>query len=502
MSGLEHFYPVRPIQLLAGFALLLSIGGACVLLFISESDVLRFGLSFLLLVSINGLLSFYLSTLYFLASKLYRDTFYFLLGIAWITLAIQVYSQQFFTPPYNPTVTYNIATNLLQLVPTIIFYVASLFPVNSKPNALRIATKTVAWLLQIIITIAIIYWLIGSNTASSTFISLLFFGAQAPFTAWALIHVGKGIEKRVGLSYPFKWVNILPISFYAYGILQIFYLFEYLTVRSSIMGFTLGLLLKVVNGIALLKVMLVEFDGLQNQLIQRSVFEDIGALTASVEHDIRSPLGIINVEIDRMKTKFQSDPEMLTTISRIDEQTQRIFASTQLVTMLRGDADFYQRSMEKVNVVELAKWSVKTVKRDVMTSNIYFKVADSKVMFIKANAPMLEQVIVNILKNAVEGIRAANRKTGTIKVELKASPQSPQTVLINITDNGCGITEEDIPKLTSIFTTKTNREPNSGIGLFISERILKLHRGQLEIRSRVGEGTTVSILLPKWNPQE
>ena len=451
-----------------------------------------------LLVGLNGLILIYLSTLYFLASKLYSDIFYFLVSTAWLGFVIKVLLQLFAFSPQRATTPYLIGIGLLDFVPTTLLYVASFSRLNSRSPQWKIVLKIAGWMLQRVITIALGYLLISGEPR----IALIFAIAECPFSAWALIRVGKAIEQRTNASVPPKWVNLLSRSFYFYGSLQCLYAATYLdTSRSAsifVLGFGLALVLKVVNGVALIAVMLVEFDGLQEQLIQRSVLEDIGALTASIEHDIRSPLGVINAEMEGMKRRFQFDREMLARISRVEELTHRIFAATQIVTMLRGDADFYQGSMERVSVGDVVRRAVKAVKREAETSNIHFKFYEAKVMFTKANISMLEQIVVNILKNSVEAIRETGRQRGTIKVEVKRAQYSDQPILIDITDNGCGINEEDIPKLTTIFTTKTKRKPNSGIGLFVSDRIVKLHNGRLEIKSKIGEGTSVSVFLPLW----
>jgi hypothetical protein len=54
-------------------------------------------------------------------------------------------------------------------------------------------------------------------------------------------------------------------------------------------------------------------------------------------------------------------------------------------------------------------------------------------------------------------------------------------------------------KLTTIFTTRGDKKPNSGIGLFIGKKVLDIHDGEIEFESTVGEGTIVTLLLPEWN---
>jgi signal transduction histidine kinase len=113
---------------------------------------------------------------------------------------------------------------------------------------------------------------------------------------------------------------------------------------------------------------------------------------------------------------------------------------------------------------------------------------------------MLEQAMTNVFKNAVEAICEARPHGGVVDVEVKTDVMS-EMVRVDVTDNGCGIPDENIPELATLYSTKGNKKANSGIELFITARILKLHDGRLEARSKLGEGTTVSILIPAWRGQ-
>jgi signal transduction histidine kinase len=261
--------------------------------------------------------------------------------------------------------------------------------------------------------------------------------------------------------------------------------------------FFIALLPKILNSIAALSIIRLDFANVQEQLQRKSVLEDIGALTASIEHDIKNPLGVIDIELSRMRERFQSNAEVSAFVTRLDEQKQRIFAATQIIPVLRGDKDYYDRFMEKTNVLDMVNRSIKAVKRELNTNNIHFKTEDRNV-YIKAYRPMFEQGLVNILRNSIEAIHEAQRKRGLISVTINADTQLLDMIKINIADNGSGIPEENLPKITKLFTTRKNRKANSGIGLFITNRIIKVHGGKLEVQSKVGEGTTVSLLLPKW----
>jgi signal transduction histidine kinase len=99
---------------------------------------------------------------------------------------------------------------------------------------------------------------------------------------------------------------------------------------------------------------------------------------------------------------------------------------------------------------------------------------------------MIEQVIINLVKNAIESI--ADMEDGRIRVEGKYSEAA---VIIEVTDNGPGIIKEAIGKIfVPFFTTK---KLGSGIGLSLSRQILQMHNGTLSVESEPGVKTVFSL---------
>jgi signal transduction histidine kinase len=160
--------------------------------------------------------------------------------------------------------------------------------------------------------------------------------------------------------------------------------------------------------------------------------------------------------------------------------------------------------MNKTNVLESIHRAVRLLKseRDLTASNTLIKV-EGKNLFVRAYSEMLERVIINVIKNSLEAISEANRQRGLIRIrsrtETRYGDRFDKWVRIEISDNGCGIREADISKVTTLFTTRADAKPNSGIGMFISSRIMEIHSGIIEIDSLLDKGTTVSLVLPEWN---
>ena len=117
---------------------------------------------------------------------------------------------------------------------------------------------------------------------------------------------------------------------------------------------------------------------------------------------------------------------------------------------------------------------------------------NEKEMFVYADAEQLVQVFNNLLKNALQAI--PNNRIGKIKVELK---EFETKLIIEITDNGNGISEENMDKLfIPNFTTKST---GMGLGLSIAKNIIELSEGNIAFQSKINIGTTFTISFPKAN---
>ena len=113
-----------------------------------------------------------------------------------------------------------------------------------------------------------------------------------------------------------------------------------------------------------------------------------------------------------------------------------------------------------------------------------------KSISIKGDKNRLKQAFVNIIDNSFK----YNKKGGFVKVSMTVDNKD---VTITISDNGCGISKHDLPKITEKFYKANNSVRGSGIGLAVTDEIIKMHNGKLKIDSVIGNGTTVSVVLPR-----
>jgi C4-dicarboxylate-specific signal transduction histidine kinase len=111
---------------------------------------------------------------------------------------------------------------------------------------------------------------------------------------------------------------------------------------------------------------------------------------------------------------------------------------------------------------------------------------------IRGNAQQLEQVVINLILNACQ---ALSDREKSVEVATSAD-RNRDSVLLTIRDQGCGISEEDLQRITEpMFTTK--RESGGiGLGLYITDSIVKEHRGTLRFVSAPDRGTRVVVTFP------
>ncbi|WP_022851472.1 sensor histidine kinase [Limisalsivibrio acetivorans] len=211
----------------------------------------------------------------------------------------------------------------------------------------------------------------------------------------------------------------------------------------------------------------------------------MGTLTASISHEIKNPLNsiMINADILMMKhpeTKPYGDKIMLDAerIRDIIDQTLKFSRVDQDSTACIDVRDFIERITLYVNRT-LMKWADIPLELD-MDDNLYC---------IHANPLQLEQVFINILRNAVEAVE--NSKKPRVRLSAKVKDEM---IEFDFEDNGGGIPEETKNRIfTEYYTTKHN---GTGLGLTIVKQIVEQSGGTIDFRSEVGKGTVFMLRFP------
>jgi signal transduction histidine kinase len=112
-------------------------------------------------------------------------------------------------------------------------------------------------------------------------------------------------------------------------------------------------------------------------------------------------------------------------------------------------------------------------------------------LFVRADAPRIQQVLVNILLNAIDSMREGGQITARSGLSERSG-----FCRVAISDTGSGIREEDLARIFEPFFTTKDVGDGMGLGLAISYGIVQQHGGEIEVQSRLGAGSTFRVILP------
>ncbi len=175
--------------------------------------------------------------------------------------------------------------------------------------------------------------------------------------------------------------------------------------------------------------------------------------------------------------------DMYSSIETIEERSKGLLS---FVSDYKNLTRLPQPQFEDIAVEFLLNHMHRLFKKDMASENINYQVQVPSIhMSICADSMMIQQVLINLIKNAMEAVKEKEEKT----IMLSADSRN-EKVIIRVRDNGKGIADEDLEKVFIPFYT--TKKKGSGIGLSLSKQIMRLHRGSIHFQSD-DSGTVFSI---------
>ena len=155
---------------------------------------------------------------------------------------------------------------------------------------------------------------------------------------------------------------------------------------------------------------------------------------------------------------------------------------------------------EKIDILAEFDETVYMLKERAIEENIHLLYDDTDVVLppVYGDRNRLRQVFLNILDNALK----YTPKGGVVAAQVLYTKDNPDVIKIVVTDSGCGIPAEDLPKVKEKFYKANQAVGGSGIGLAVADEIMNLHNGRLDIESGEGVGTTVTLTFPIYKEGE
>jgi PAS domain S-box-containing protein len=225
----------------------------------------------------------------------------------------------------------------------------------------------------------------------------------------------------------------------------------------------------------------------QEMLLEQEKLSSVGKLAAGVAHEINNPLTAVLTNSMLLLEELNEDDPMYEDLKGIADETLRC---RQIVRGLLEFARQEAPAKVEIDLNKIVSSVVGLVRKQFSFKNITIEtnLAD-EVPLVRLDKDQFQQVIVNILMNAMESIE----RDGEIRLETSYDERD-RTILLRIKDTGRGIPEDIRLKLFDpFFTTK---ETGTGLGLSISHGIIQRHGGRISFESQAGQGTTFTIELP------
>jgi signal transduction histidine kinase len=227
---------------------------------------------------------------------------------------------------------------------------------------------------------------------------------------------------------------------------------------------------------------------------QNNQLASIGQLAAGVAHEINNPLALINEtagyvkDLFVIKEQYSKDDELLENIDYILEAVERCGTITR---QLLGFARKFDVKIKRVNLNEIISDVLVFHNKEAEYRNINVFVDIPKdISEIETDRGKLQQVLLNLVNNAFQAVDDG------CNLDITASSEEANRVSITISDNGCGMPEENLTKIFEPFFTTKERGKGTGLGLTITYGLVKKLHGDISVESRENEGTTFVITLP------
>jgi signal transduction histidine kinase len=219
----------------------------------------------------------------------------------------------------------------------------------------------------------------------------------------------------------------------------------------------------------------------------------LGLLSASVAHELNTPLAVLNGSLEKLIETTRDAPtlERLARMQRVTQRLRRISESLVDFSKVRKD------QMEPTAILPLIDEAWSLVAIDEKSSSVEFSNQVKAEHRVTGNSDRLLQVFVNLLRNALNATQSSGNPPGRIEVGSRRElREGKPSIVITVEDNGHGIPAHVLPDIFDAFVTERLDARGTGLGLTVAEGIITQHGGIITASNRPQGGACLEVSLP------
>ncbi|MNU50415.1 Signal transduction histidine-protein kinase ArlS [compost metagenome] len=234
-----------------------------------------------------------------------------------------------------------------------------------------------------------------------------------------------------------------------------------------------------------------------NEMLDRleHSFDSQKQFVSNISHELRTPLSAIIAELEISTNRERSIPEYKEVIQNALNDAQKLAKlSTSLLDFAKANYDPSEIAFREIRIDEILLDAM----HDIQKQNKHYQIdirfqlglENDQDISVYGNEYLLKVAFTNLLEN---GCKFSKNHRCSVSIEVQK-----KDVVLRFTDEGIGITEEDLPSIFEPFYRGANKTfaDGNGIGLSLTKKILQLHNSEIEVSSIVNKGTTYRILFP------
>ena len=278
------------------------------------------------------------------------------------------------------------------------------------------------------------------------------------------------------------------IFYILFMILNVFRYISYQSLRISWVDFRTNSINPLNRNLA---VVTQEKNSLVQGLIASNRVIGIGAMASSLAHQLSQPLTTIGLQTETLKRDLSKDNQNKDTVAVLDKVNFQLSKLSNLVLNLRQLFNTNQNEFQRINLTSTIHEIIEIIEPTIESKRIHLKHHISGDLYISGDAIQIQQVIINLLNNAIDAIDAANSSTREIRI---TTSHENNRALLLIEDTGGGIDLEVLPSIFELY--KTTKKDGLGIGLWLSKTIINRHHGNIFASNNPIGGAIFTIDIP------